>query len=72
MSLPSTNLFAAAAQAQPVLKRKCVFLIRQSKALVEFRAGSMTREGSLVKPDTRKGLVQLVMVCRVSFYNLST
>mmetsp|Transcript_36418 Transcript_36418/g.58905 ORF Transcript_36418/g.58905 Transcript_36418/m.58905 type:complete len:295 (+) Transcript_36418:41-925(+) len=32
---------------------------RQSSALVEFRAGKMQMDGSLVKADTRKGLVSL-------------
>eukprot|EP00667_Euglena_gracilis_P015502 EG_transcript_16126 len=42
------NLFAAANQAAG------------PKPLVSFRAGKMIREGSLVKPDKRKGLVSLV------------
>ncbi|KNC97374.1 uncharacterized protein SPPG_07301 [Spizellomyces punctatus DAOM BR117] len=32
---------------------------RGSGALVEFRAGKCTREGTLVKPDTRKGLIYM-------------
>jgi hypothetical protein len=30
-----------------------------SRHLLEFRAGKMFREGNLVKPDTRKGLIYL-------------
>eukprot|EP00668_Euglena_longa_P029225 GGOE01036569.1.p1 GENE.GGOE01036569.1~~GGOE01036569.1.p1 ORF type:complete len:371 (+),score=107.88 GGOE01036569.1:22-1113(+) len=43
-----SNLFAAANQAAG------------PKPLVSFRAGKMVREGSLVKPDKRKGLISLV------------
>ncbi|KAJ3374963.1 hypothetical protein GGF31_005685 [Allomyces arbusculus] len=31
----------------------------QKKALVEFRAGKMVRDGRMVKPDTRKGTISL-------------
>eukprot|EP00670_Eutreptiella_braarudii_P003613 CAMPEP_0174302734 /NCGR_PEP_ID=MMETSP0809-20121228/59783_1 /TAXON_ID=73025 ORGANISM="Eutreptiella gymnastica-like, Strain CCMP1594" /NCGR_SAMPLE_ID=MMETSP0809 /ASSEMBLY_ACC=CAM_ASM_000658 /LENGTH=373 /DNA_ID=CAMNT_0015408657 /DNA_START=26 /DNA_END=1147 /DNA_ORIENTATION=- len=42
------NLFAAGQQAGP-------------KPLVQFRAGKMFKEGNLVKPDKRKGLITLTM-----------
>lgn len=32
-----------------------------NKPLLEFKAGKMNKEGNLVKPDTRKGLIQITV-----------
>lgn len=33
-----------------------------ARVLVEFKAGRLIRDGTLVKPDTRKGLLRVIRV----------
>jgi hypothetical protein len=42
----------------------------KSPYLLEFRAGRMKRDGKMVSPDTRKGLVAVHQVCGSDVYQL--
>jgi hypothetical protein len=49
------NLFQQAAAAAAASRHG------GNKPLLEFKAGKMNKEGNLVKPDTRKGLIQITV-----------
>jgi len=44
--------------------------LASSKNLVEFKAGKLFRDGNMLKPDTRKGLVYMFLVSFFVFFFL--